>query len=127
MAKPLIQVEGARELRRQMKKAGVDMGNLASENQAAGRVVTDAAQARVPKRSGALAASLRPAKAVGGVTVRAGGARAPYAAPIHWGWPSRNIAPSLFLTDAAAETEARWVDIYWQALNKALNQVKGER
>ena len=58
------------------------------------------ARARAPRRSGRLAGSIRPSGTQTGAAVRAGGARVPYAGPIHFGWRARNIEPNPFLYDA---------------------------
>jgi hypothetical protein len=57
--------------------------------------------ADVPRgTTGALAGSIRAGRGKTKAVVRAGGAKAPYAGVIHYGWPARNIAPHPFLTDA---------------------------
>jgi len=57
--------------------------------------------------------------------VQAGRASVPYAGPIHWGWPARNIEPQPFLTDAAVATEPRWTAQYLEDVEAALAKVKG--
>ena len=55
----------------------------------------------------------------------AGGAKVPYAGPIHWGWPDRNIEPHPFIADTAGETEQTWLPIYEQDLQRICDSVKG--
>jgi hypothetical protein len=122
---PVVQVEGARELRKALKKAGEDLGDLKALNAAIGNVVVAAARGKAPTRTGALAGSLRSANIVGGVTVRAGSAGVPYAGPIHWGWPSRNIKAQPFVVEAAQTTEAEWVAMYEAEVDRILEKVEG--
>jgi HK97 gp10 family phage protein len=125
-AQPTVQVLGAKELRKTMKQAGDDLGDLKAVHQAAGNIVVAAAQALAPKRSGALAGSIRAAKLAGGISVKVGGAGIPYANPIHWGWPKRNIEAQPFLSDAATQTEAQWVALYEEELEKIIQRVEGD-
>jgi hypothetical protein len=63
-----------------------------------GMVVVRAASA--PVRSGKLEGTIRAGRGKTKAVVRAGGARAPYAGVIHYGWPARGIAAQPFLVDA---------------------------
>lgn len=120
-----IRAVGLRQFRRDLKRMGGNMADLKSAAAAAGEIVAAEARRRAPKRSGRLAASVRTAKAAGGVAVRVGGARAPYAGPIHWGWPARKIQSQPFVTDAAHATEPLWLAVYTEALNRAVDRVAG--
>jgi hypothetical protein len=121
----VYQVTGAKELRRTLKQAGADMGDLKAVNRRVGELVADAARPRVPVRSGRLVASIRPAAAAAKVTIRAGSARLPYAGPIHWGWPKHHITANPFLSDAAIRTEDTWVGYYFDELQAVVDGVKG--
>jgi hypothetical protein len=123
--KPGIEVEGARQLRSTLKRAGDDLGDLKAAHAAAARLVSAAAAARAPKVSGRLAASVRGSGAAASATVRAGSAAVRYAMPIHWGWPSRNIAPNPFVSQAAQGTEAVWTQLYQHEADQILSRVKG--
>lgn len=68
--------------------------------EAAKLVQGDAARI-VPVRSGTLRNTLRSTGTVKSGVVRAGFAKVPYAGPIHFGWPARNIRPNPFLYKAA--------------------------
>ena len=122
---PVLKVEGAARLRRTLKAAGVDLSNLTDAHREAAALVTSRARGTAPRRSGALAGSVRGSGTKTQAVVRAGGARLPYAGPIHWGWPSRGIEPQPWITEAAQATEPQWFGIYDQAVNEALDQVKG--
>lgn len=120
-----VRVEGLRELRRELRQAGDDLSDLKDANAKVARLVADKAAALAPRRSGALAASVRGNRAAGKAQVAAGGARVPYAGPIHWGWPARGIEARPFVSDAAQQTEAQWLDIYTHDVQRVLDRVRG--
>lgn len=120
-----IKVEGGARLRRTLRQAGSDLQDLAAAHAATAQLVAAAGRARAPKVSGRLAGTIRPSGTKTKAVVRAGFARVPYAGPIHWGWPSRNISAQPFLSDAATSTEPAWQNIYMQAVDKAISKVEG--
>lgn len=120
-----VEVEGARELRRTLKRAGDDLGDLKDANQRAGQFVANAGSQRAPHLTGALAGALRASRVAGGATIRAGSASVPYAGPIHWGWPAHNIKAQPFLSDAATETEPEWLPIYEEDIAKIVDRIEG--
>ena len=114
-----VYITGLRETTRALEKAGVDVEDL---KDVMGRVATVAADTMtplVPRRSGLLAASVRPNRAKAKAVVTLGRARVPYARPIAYGWPARRIRPGRFVerTDAVMEKktpellEQGWADI----------------
>src|SRR4051812_30386364 len=105
-----VKVEGARQMRKSLKAAGEDLSDLKEASYQTGLLIASAAAARAPVASGRLAATIRPARSVSGVTIRAGSASVRYAGPTHWGWPARNLRARPFLSEAAQETEERWLD-----------------
>ena len=123
MARPVVEVLGARQLRATLRRAGQDMSDLKRVHAEVGRIVVAAASA--PSRTGTLAASIRSGAAATSATVRAGGARVPYAGPIHWGWPARGITAQPFLSDAAQRTEPRWTEVYLTEVNRIIDRVQG--
>jgi len=122
---PTVRVEGLDQLVRTMRKAGEDLGALKDAHAAVGRMIAAQAQAYVPRRTGALAGTIRAARQARKAMVVAGRTSVPYAGPIHWGWPSRGIAADPFLSNAATDTESRWVPIYLKDVQAAVDQVKG--
>jgi hypothetical protein len=126
-SRPVVEVRGGRELRRTLKAAGDDLSDLKDANQRVGNVVVARATSLAPRRSGALAGAMRATRAATSVTVKAGGARVPYAGPIHWGWPARGITAQPFLSDAATGTESTWVPIYESELDRIIERVKGDQ
>jgi hypothetical protein len=120
-----VRVEGARELRRTLKRAGVHLEDLKDANAAAGNIVAGAGRTSAPRRSGSLAGTIRASRAAASATVRAGGARVRYAGPIHWGWPNRNITAQPWLSEAAVKTEPQWTAAYEAGVAKVLDTIRG--
>ncbi|WP_201518892.1 HK97 gp10 family phage protein [Gulosibacter hominis] len=123
-----VYVVGARELRRQLKAAGDDLGDLKAVHRQGAEIVAAAASRRAPRVSGKLAGSIRTGVTQKTGIVRAGSKRrVPYAAVIHWGWHKRGIRPSLFAAKAAKETEPEWVAAYEKRMNEIIDQIKGKQ
>jgi hypothetical protein len=120
-----VRVDGLDRLVSTMRKAGRDLGDLKDANAAAGRIVAANAVGRAPRRSGALAGSIRASRQARRAQVVAGRASVPYAGPIHWGWPARGIGAHPFLSDAAQATEATWVPLFLKDVQAAVDKVKG--
>lgn len=131
---PAIRVEGSREVRKQLKdlndKVGKDMLRDAHKK-LADRVV-NLAEPRVPVRTGALAASMRGLGSVSAATGKAGGAKVPYAAAVHFGVGPRpgklgphNIKARPFLFDGLARLEPDAADEYAHQLERLISRLKG--
>lgn len=139
MATSTVQVRGAKQLRRTLKKAGVDVKQLKAINLEAAQIAAAAAVARAPiggpyqrrgrgrpRAPGRLKASVRPFATQRAGVIRAGSAaRVPYAGPIHWGWPRRGIRAQPFAADAAKATEPVWTKAYERKVKETINSVKG--
>jgi hypothetical protein len=120
-----VVVEGLPQLRRQLREFQGDAEDLKAANAAAASIVAAAASTRAPRQTGTLAASGRGNRALGRATVLFGGARVPYAGPIHWGWPARGIEGQPFVVDAAQATEHVWLAAYENDLQAAVEKVGG--
>lgn len=107
-----LRVDGLNALRRDLRKLPGGLADLKDVHQRVGQLVLPEASARAPKRSGRLAGSGRASRAAGRVSLLFGGARVPWAGPIHWGWPRRHIEPQPFAADAAQATEPAWLALY---------------
>jgi len=93
-----VRVDGLSELNKALRAFSSDTRNDMKEtHRKAGQIVVDGATRLVPVRSGALLASLRSAPTQRQGRVRVGSAAVPYAGPIHFGWPARNIRPNPFI------------------------------
>ena len=98
-----FKVDGLKELQKEIRKTeDVELKkSLRLANKEAAQVVADQAKVEVPRRSGRLARSIGTQASQTSAFVKAGtAARVPYAGPIHFGWPKRNIRPQPFLYEA---------------------------
>jgi hypothetical protein len=120
-----IRVEGARELRRTLKRAGDDLADLKEANARAAQIVAQWASVTAPRRTGALGQSVRPNRAAGRARITGGSAAVPYAGPIHWGWPRRNITAQPFISEAAVATQPAWLPAYRDDVQRVVDRVKG--
>lgn len=125
MAEPQVKVEGLARLSRTLKQCAGDVQDLKDAHQRAGAIVADTARGNAPRRSGALANSIRSARQAKRARIMAGGARVPYAAVIHFGWPAHGIEANPFISEAAQQTESRWLDAYLDDVKAAVAKVKG--
>lgn len=120
-----VRVDGLRRLRSDLRKMGSDLSDLKDANAAVAQLVAAEAGRRAPRRTGRLAASVRGNRALSRATVAAGGARLPYAGPIHYGWPAHGIAANPFVSDAAQATESAWLPLYEAGIEQAVDAVAG--
>ncbi len=125
MPRPLMRVDGARQLRASMKAAGHDLSDLNAVNKQTAGMVAQRASGTAPRRSGALAATMRPAGTRAAAMVRAGTAAVPYGPVIHFGWPDRNIEPQPWVYEAAVETEPEWTTFYETAIAAIVDRSRG--
>lgn len=121
-----VKIDGARRLRATLKKAGYDISEFKEVNRTAAATVAAFSKSTAPVKTGALRATIRPAGTARAGIVRAGFKKVPYAGPIHWGWPKRNIKAQPWLADTAKATEPVWVPQYELHMKLAINQIKGK-
>lgn len=134
-----VEIEGARELRRQLKAAGDDLEDMKDLHHKVGSIVAAQAKILAPRSpdSKHIADTTRASKTKTHATVKVGGKAMPYAGAIHWGWfnrpnPERGvrggpIKPRLWVSRAAQGTESIWFKEYEEYVDKALNRVKGKK
>jgi hypothetical protein len=120
-----IQVQGAATLRRTLKRAEGDVGELKRAHAEVAKLVEVRSGPRTPRDSGALADSLRSSGTQSAAIVRAGGARTPYAGPVHWGWPSRNIHAQPWIDQTAEASMDVSAGIYMHAVESVLAKIEG--
>jgi hypothetical protein len=119
-----VQIEGVRELSRALGKADADLKTeLRLIHKDVAGVVSDEARNLVPVRSGALRDSIRPLGTQRVGRVAAGKARVPYAGPIHFGWPARNISPQPFLVDALQHESTTISVVYEREIRQFIDRV----
>lgn len=95
-----IQVTGAIELRRALKRMGADLKDFTKINKEAAEIVAKEGRGRAPRLTGRLAKSVRAGANQKAGYVMAGNRTVLWAGPIHFGWPRRNISAQPFLYDA---------------------------
>lgn len=122
MTAPAVRVEGLPELRRTMRAAGLELAELKDGMLDTAHIVEQRSRALAPVRTGRLAASVRGTAASAQAMV---GSSVVYGAPIHYGWPARNIAPHPFITEAAKQTEHEWLAALLDDIDRALGKVHG--
>lgn len=120
------EVEGGRQLRRTLKEAGDDLGDLRDVHRRAAGIAAERVKARAPEVSGRLKATIRAAGTKTAGIVRVGNnTRVRYAGPIHWGWYRRHIQPNPFASTGAQESEPVWLPLYVAYVDETLNHIKG--
>ena len=113
-----IKIQGAKELRRELRKMGDDMQDLKELNLDVATIVSERAKDIVPRRTGNLADTIRPSGTKTAGRVRSGFKRVPYAGVIHFGFPARGIKPQPFLYDALDQRRDEVLDRYFQGVKK---------
>lgn len=120
MAAPaVVQAPGLRKLQRDLKALGVDAQDLKAANIAASTIVVTASRPRAPRRTGALAASVKAARTQGRARVRSS---LRYSAYQHW---SKKYGHP-WVTEAAEATRPAWLAAYQQDLTRLVNSVNGK-
>ena len=120
MTRPEIKIKGAKQLQRALRQVEGGTANLKEAHLAGAKIVEREAVRLAPKRSGALAGSLRSSGQARQGVVRAGRAAVPYAGVIHFGWTKRNIAPQPYLYDAVDSRRQEVLDAYGVDVNKVI-------
>lgn len=121
-----IRVQGLNEAVRALKLVGVPAKEISQAGYEAGQVVADEARTLVPVKTGALKSSIRVARQQRAIVVRAGGARVPYANPIHWGWFRRGIMPNPFFSKALKLNIEEIYTRYFDNMNKLIQKYGGK-
>lgn len=117
-----IEVTGARELRRAIKKAENDglKDELKQAYRDAAKIIVSESKSNAPVLSGDLKSSIRPLGGITSAVVAAGRGRTNnYAGVIHYGWPAHNISPQPFIHHAL---DTEWDRIY-RAFETAIDDV----
>lgn len=121
-----LRVEGVSRLVRTLRDAEVDLDELKDVTAAAGLLAAAAIRPLVPVRRGRLVGSMRSNRAARRATVSLGRASVPYAGPIHWGWPARNIPAQPFGEEGLQLAEPAITELYVTGIEKILDRVKGD-
>lgn len=98
-----VRVEGLTKTLKALERFGVEVDDLKDVMAGIAEKGARLAEKYAPKRSGALARTVRGNRARGKAVVAAGKARVPYAGAINYGWKKRGIQPALFMQRADQE------------------------
>lgn len=122
-----IQVDGAAQLRRTLRRASGDLSELKEAHGRAATIAGGRARREAPVgKTHKLARTVRWGASNTAATIRAGNnGRVRYAGVIHWGWPRRHIAAQPFAAEGAKVTEPQWVPVYEAAVQAILDRVRG--
>lgn len=127
---PALQVDGGRQLRASLKRAGLDVTDLKAAHRAVAEDVARESRPEAPvgdggPHPGQLRDTTRASGTQSAAIVRAGSAAVPYAGPIHWGWPNRHIDAQPWLADTAERREPVWSDTYLHAIETIIDTIEG--
>jgi hypothetical protein len=120
--RPAITVDD-RATRRGLRRMDDRIADLSVPDAELGDMVLAEARRAAPRRSGELVASLELVPAHPGVMV---GTDLVYAAPIHYGWPARNIEAQPFMDDSLATIGDDIVQPYAAHVDKYVRQFDRE-
>lgn len=124
---PAVYIEGGRELRREFRRAGVDMTRLRDANRKAGAIAAEASRREAPiGPTGKLAGSIKSFGSQTMARVRLGKKAVPYAGPIHWGWHKRHIKPNQFVSRGTKKSEPQWLAVYTDEVRDIINSIGGK-
>lgn len=126
MSRGIFVLRGDEQLIRSLGRAA-DRVNLQMKpvNKKAADLVAAASRGTAPRLTGRLAGTIRAGATKRAGVVRAGRASVPYAQPIHWGWPARNIRANPWLSEAAQSTEPGWTQLYSEYIDEVLEAIEG--
>lgn len=114
------EVAGAAAMVKSIAEAAEKLGDGRLEA-AVAAVIAPAAHRRTPRRTGALASTVR----ADGPLVTAGASSVRYAGPVHSGVPSRGIPARPFITEAYAATYDAQTKAAEAEVQKLFDQIKG--
>jgi hypothetical protein len=133
-----VRVVGLDETIKALQAVGTPTRALSQAGVESARIVAAEAKGLVPRKTGALASTIKPSRTKHGSRITAGGPVAVYANPIHWGWYretkterarasakgyiKRNIMPNTFLSRALGYTRQQVIDTYRRNMNKLIEQ-----
>ncbi len=128
MADPVIKLTGYSELVSALRRASTDTRRLDKEMAEAGQDwlktgIIPRMKGRAPVRSGRLRDSVRSTRTTRAVRLLVGSeVRVPYAGPINFGWPARNIAAQEFIYSTLEDSGESWERSYVEALDNWLSE-----
>lgn len=101
-----VRVENLSKTVRQLKDLGLDVNDLKDAFSQIATEAVDAILKYTPRgKTGKLAGSVRGNRAQAKAVVRAGKAAVPYAGPVNYGWPARNIEAAEYMQKGDQEMQ----------------------
>jgi len=100
-----FRVQGLTAVVRDLKAMGLEVDDLKDAFSEIAKEGAEVAARFAPRKSGRLAGDIRGNRAQSKAVVTAGRASIPYAGPINYGWPARNITGSGFMQKASDEMQ----------------------
>lgn len=117
-----VRVEGLNRLVRDLQALGLDVDDLKDVFSDIASEGARLASTFAPKRTGALAVSVRGNRSKNKAVVAAGRAKVPYAGAINYGWPRRGIQASLFMQRADEVMRVRAVEMLDDGIKHKINE-----
>lgn len=117
-----FRVQGLASVVRNLAALGAEVEDLKTAFAAIADEGAQLAAGYAPKRTGRLARDIRGNRAKSKAVVTAGRASVPYAGPINYGWPSRNIEPAGFMQRASDDMEPRAIAKLETEINRLIHQ-----
>lgn len=117
-----IRVEGLNAAVRSLIALGADVEDLKDAFAKIARFGEIEAARFAPRRTGRLAGDIRGNRARSKAVITAGRARLPYAGPINYGWPARNIQPSHFMQRADEAVQPYALRVLEEDINRKAQQ-----
>jgi hypothetical protein len=121
-----IRVKGLRTMARDARSTinRLDKGIRGANKKSAERALVPRIRAAAPRRSGALANSVRARATAQRAQIIVGtNVKVPYAGPINFGWPLRGIRAQEFIYKSIAAAEKEMLDIYIFEIDKATRPI----
>lgn len=116
-------IDGLKEAHRAIRRAGDEglVAELKVAHKKAADLVLESAQP--PHVSGLLEGSMRSSSSKTSGRVAVGRKAIPYAGPIHFGWPQRNISPQPFLYDALDRRRKDVLELFEDAVGRIVHKI----
>jgi hypothetical protein len=120
-----ISVRGASKLSSTLRKAGVGLVEMKDANERVGSIVASQAKSLAPKRTGALAGGIRPARQARKVVVRAN-TRGRYPWVQEYGSAKRHIRARNYMSGALAAKREESIAAYLNEMESLIGKVQGD-
>lgn len=117
-----VRIEGLNQVTRALLELGLEVDDLKDAFSRVAREGAIIAADLAPRRSGALAATVRGNRAKNKAVVAAGKGRVKYAGVINYGWPKRGIQASSFMQKADEAMRPLALELLEEEINKAIER-----